>query len=1066
MAIFFGILLVLIMITSPFVVIALLVERSHLHKTLREKEGYNPTGDAEYSRGYYQALEDVEVTAKVEKTKTLSVVAAVERLRATAGNTNAVTVTESTDVDEMSKAAPVSAEVTIEQRSAEDIWGGTLDGSWVDAATNSEDDKDARTSELVKESAMQIGTSGMSQQAIINTVLFSGALLIVGAAAAFVVTSASPALKALSMGLTVLAFYGGGTWLCGRERLSQVGLAFLGIGLALVPFAGIVLSMTLDIAPIASWFIVSLVGVILSVHTAWLVRSEVASYVALLSVLSLALALSRNVTEDIFWLILPIVLVGFAMQLVRMMVPKAGGLWVVRPLGVMSVASPLVALLLSAPLFVTLGFVKVEILLAVVLVQFSLHAVQTKSYIYELLARSLGVVLFAVIGGHIADNTGISMQIAIGVSLSVAFVAQLLISALLWRRRDGETKEVEQILVPLYVAAGWLIALNWLFGQVSSTTIVTVQLLAVALQSVALSVFLRQKKHLYSVVVAFWLLPYAALGLGQVGTYAQELAWYYVAVSALLCGTYAWLAGSQARSLRWLASLGLGLHLASGVAHGIALGAAPLALSLFVGVASLLCLGLRERKAELLVVAHAVGLLAAQQLLRETVEQAALWQVLSTIIAVAVVGWGAGELLRTRRPSGVQPRLLESSLALLTLAWLGSLATAVEHQVSAYTGVIALLVGVGMIAYRGVIRKSLDLQEAAVYGAAAAALYALFIVDASSKVPFVAYALSAAFIAVGLAFYKGAASLRRVHFTVALWLLGVGVVSTLQWVASHDVRGLWGASLLGFGSVVLYGHAAVSKRQAALEVALYVGVASLLLAVAVLDKSSVLPLSSYAAIFGLAGLGAGLLPGSTARRTKHFKASVGVLFVAWVATWSAASLHETAAFWGAFALFVAAVVLRYYAAYTGSTKTIEAALYTCALAVCYMLFIFDISASLPFIVYLHIAVLAVAGAAFLYKADAREYRLKWAAGLLVSFVGLKALSEGGAYQLLFLVENALLLLAGAATARRWLMLVSTAAISVAVLYMLRDNSWLVLLLIGLMLVGYAVHRSVRSAQIK
>lgn len=260
---------VCIVIASPFVVVGLLVERANLKQQLKTNDfNDHPSSDEQYVKGYYQALEDVERIATIDQREPLGVSQAVRRLKYTA-----TTTSDSIGMQSEQEPTVYTEEMNGEEDQTlspeEDIWGDTLDGTR------------ARLVVTDSPSSTQVSASGLSSQSIINIVLFSGAFLIVGAAAAFVVTSANPLLKALSIWLAVAAFYGGGVWLRRREKLQSIGVAFLGIGIALVPFAGLVLSATLDISPLASWLIVSGVALMLSLHTAWLVRSEIASYLTI-----------------------------------------------------------------------------------------------------------------------------------------------------------------------------------------------------------------------------------------------------------------------------------------------------------------------------------------------------------------------------------------------------------------------------------------------------------------------------------------------------------------------------------------------------------------------------------------------------------------------------------------------------------------------------------------------------------------------------------------------------------------------------------------------------------------
>jgi hypothetical protein len=86
--------------------------------------------------------------------------------------------------------------------------------------------------------------------------------------------------------------------------------------------------------------------------------------------------------------------------------------------------------------------------------------------------------------------------------------------------------------------------------------------------------------------------------------------------------------------------------------------------------------------------------------------------------------------------------------------------------------------------------------------------------------------------------------------------------------------------------------------------------------------------------------------------------------------------------------------------------------------------------------------------------------------IAMSFVtlasGIFALSEGGYYQLLFLVEHLALLVAGALRSRSWAIWWGITASTVAILYFLRGYTFLWLGFLGLLMIGIVVWRLLRG----
>lgn len=1043
--------IVCVVIISPFVVIGLLVERANLKQQLKANDFDNhPDADEEYVKGYYQALDDIELVAAMEQPESLGVREAVRRLKETAATASDLTTTqpEQESAVYVQKANSEEAEIL---SPTEDIWGDTLDGARAGAVAT-----DGRP-------GSEASPSGMSPQSIINIVLFSGAFLIVGAAAAFVVTSTNPLLKALSIWLAIVAFYGVGVWLRRRKNLQSTGVAFLGIGLALVPFAGVVLSVTLDIPPLASWLIVSCIALVLSLHTTWLVRSEIASYLTIFSLLSLAVAISRNVSEDIFWLLVPIMVVGFGLQLLQIYGARMLHSWALRPVGTMSVLSPTAVLLLALPYFTQLGYGKAEVLLTLATLQFAVQAVWSKRYSYELLARATGTMLFAVIGAHVAATGSVGAAASIGATLAIAIVVHVVLSLLLKQKRDEQSAQIETAALVIYIGAAWAILAGWFFTATASSYMMLSLLLVIAVLSLATAHRLGSGAYRYNLVAALWLAPYAAITLPQLamGEYIQALAWYYVGVMAVMSLVYVVIARSALRQQRHLVVIALSLHGVSALLHSAAIGDTPLGFCLVVIAVACGLTAWCEGRVKPYIAAHTVALLATWQLVQETFGDAPAWRLSIAAIGVALAGWLVSDVVWRRASAEHKLSLIGSSVGMLVLAWMVSWGYALSNDAWAYLGVVALSVAAGMMGWRAYATRRILFAELAVYTATVAGLYGVAIYDSASAVPFVGYAMMAALIAASLSFNRKLSSRRIIHHGIAQGLLALGVLSTLEWAFMHDLRGYWGAGAIVAMGALCVAQYSVDRKRSWLEWALYAGAFGGIYVCVIADAGASIPIAFYCAVLGTVSAVAGVISDVSERRQSQYGIALGILLGGFAVSLASGLAHEARALWGVYALLAGAGVVLVRGWRHNATK--ERALYMTMSAVCYGIFIFDTAESVSFIVYAHLFVGAIIGASYFYQQRGREVRLKVALGLVTASVGLKALIEGGGYSMLFLLEQVIILLVGATLRSRWMMLWATVSTSLAVLYFMRDNSWLVLLVIGLMLVGYAIVRSTRGS---
>ncbi|MCY1551939.1 hypothetical protein D9M68_883050 [compost metagenome] len=94
----------------------------------------------------------------------------------------------------------------------------------------------------------------------------------------------------------------------------------------------------------------------------------------------------------------------------------------------------------------------------------------------------------------------------------------------------------------------------------------------------------------------------------------------------------------------------------------------------------------------------------------------------------------------------------------------------------------------------------------------------------------------------------------------------------------------------------------------------------------------------------------------------------------------------------------------------------------------------------------------------------RVVRLIVAMSLITASTGILALTGDGMYQLLFLAEHLALLVTGAFIQKRWAVWWGIIAAVLAILYFLREYTFLWLGFLGLFLIGIVVWRLMRQAE--
>lgn len=122
----------------------------------------------------------------------------------------------------------------------------------------------------------------------LNIMLYMASFLLVAAAAAFVAAAMPEIVRLAGLLVTVLLFYVAGIVLYQRApRFKPAAIAFVGTGLAILPFAGVALTLLGGVTAPTAWLITSLFGLGAYVYAGVVLQSQVVSYLSMAFVLSL-----------------------------------------------------------------------------------------------------------------------------------------------------------------------------------------------------------------------------------------------------------------------------------------------------------------------------------------------------------------------------------------------------------------------------------------------------------------------------------------------------------------------------------------------------------------------------------------------------------------------------------------------------------------------------------------------------------------------------------------------------------------------------------------------------------
>ena len=158
----------------------------------------------------------------------------------------------------------------------------------------------------------------------INTILYTASFLLVGAAALFIgfSTLASPSFKFVTLLLATFGFYAIGLYLYERShKLKPAATAFVGTGLALIPFVGLAFNSFIVRDPALSWFLTSLLGLVAFLFAVSRIRSTVMAYLTLAFTFSLATSTVSVLDAPYLWYFVSIIVTASLLSYIAFKLP-------------------------------------------------------------------------------------------------------------------------------------------------------------------------------------------------------------------------------------------------------------------------------------------------------------------------------------------------------------------------------------------------------------------------------------------------------------------------------------------------------------------------------------------------------------------------------------------------------------------------------------------------------------------------------------------------------------------------------------------------------------------------
>jgi hypothetical protein len=838
-----------------------------------------------------------------------------------------------------------------------------------------------------------------------NTVLYVASFLFVAAAAAFVAASMPDVVRLAGLWLVTLAFYGTGLILyVSVERLRPAALAFVGTGLAILPFAGYALYLLGDVSATTAWLITSIIGVGAYAAATWVLRSQVVAYLTMALVVSLSLSSTASLGAPVVWYFVVLIALSLLMNIIGFLKPSSwlGGIFS-KPLEV--TGHILVPLTLLASLFVASNttLFTYEIVFGLATAHYAVLWLRQKRMIFETAVRILLHATVLLIGWDIVNGEwpGLAAWWAIAATM------QALYSII---RFKHETNAGEVVWLALMLTGLMKGVILWFPGEHAALGALF-NLAAIVLLGTWAAYRWKQMTWAIIAIVTSVFIPFV------VGRWLMEPLWEWQSI--------AWLfAGASTVSLGLLYAVKARQIMRTRLATLL-----KVAFWIYAAVAFLVAIIAMEN----VTIASLSLVLALLVLVYSYVVRAETLQALASGLIIVAVMAGGYEYIADGRWRIINNVLILAvffyALAFLQyrLRQLYRFQISVLFGLLSFVGLIFTLGSGGVVSIPGML---------------------LLLVGSTLSLLVRSRLLS------GLALLKTSLGVFYPTFLGIAWLLSFGqeagwnfifyaVTATVLCVVSYIERQPWVGIISNLAVLMATGFAWV-----------WLG---LPLIWATIGTTIIVSLVFYGSYLWA------LWKHDSWRQWLHLISLWVVAGLVGVSQmYSASSPYN-----GVAALIFTATALTLVAhGYIRHHRTmVEVGVYIVTYGLQQFTAIAAPEFSVVF--YAHWWAAVIACAAWLRRDEVNEgftTRLVVAMAIISSVTGLWALGEGGGYQLLFLVEHAALLVAGGLLQKSWAVWWGAVGSILSVVYFLKEYPYVALAFLGLVLVGIVVWRLMRTSR--
>ncbi len=293
------------------------------------------------------------------------------------------------------------------------------------------------------------GTNGLT------IALYIGSLLVLAGVGGLVASGAKEAGLLLLITMTVI-FYGGGILIRNNETLKMASYVFVGTGMMILPFLGLLIYDISKFDPSMLWMIMSAIGVPMYIYATYVMQSRIFCYFALAGFVSLSCSLASVMGLALVWYFVFVMVVGIIFNILYVM-----GLG--QQLGVMQKPMqqagewlPIATLITSFMAVSSLKEVDYVIILGVALLHLIFGYITNPSLIKENFLR-LMLPAWAILFVHLLSPSNFTIGVVLGcAAIDQAMFIFFNVYKGLYRELHRNETEIGWMIITLisFVAAG------------------------------------------------------------------------------------------------------------------------------------------------------------------------------------------------------------------------------------------------------------------------------------------------------------------------------------------------------------------------------------------------------------------------------------------------------------------------------------------------------------------------------------------------------------------------------------------------------------------------------------